>query len=325
MDLPTTYKQLQEVRDEVRGRRRQRAPIASRESQVRPAVTKEWFDAEASGSGEEYSYPKYDASDADQLPIVFLEPDVTTGVAWDPRSAHPKCKALSPVGWLPPETRVEVAYDGRRWRIVRSPTTLVGYSKQDIPGASVDRCAGIATMGGGQVQLATRSKNGEYTEQKYHDETPVLAQWENWCGETVYADDLVVANQDRDNAWLIETCCNCGEDISCPSSSPPSSSPPSSSPSSPSSSSSPPSSSPSSPSSSSSPPSSSPPSSSPSSPSFAAYWVMSIAACEIADPSCACGPYPARMPAYNGELVAVDCVDTAPPCDVGCTWMGVLA
>ena len=124
-------------------------------------------------------YPRHNSSTADQLPVVTLDGDNGGGpVAWSDRSEYPKITAFSPFGWLPPRTRVEIAWDGRQWRIIRAPGTLVGYSVADIAGSSTDRCAKTATLGSGLVQIAKR-ENGQYVGQYYANGAKVLDLWEN--------------------------------------------------------------------------------------------------------------------------------------------------
>lgn len=162
-----------------------------------PAITQEHTDSAQ-------KYPRYNSSTANLLPIVFLDGDDCD----TPRSAEPRQKAVSTVGWLPPGTRVDVALVRGQYRIVRAPSTLAAYAMQAIPAASGTRNARQRSTGRGQVQIAQLSA-GKYLPQTYRDGTPVLHVWDNHCDSTVPINLLVFGNEDRDQRWLIEFCCEC--------------------------------------------------------------------------------------------------------------------
>jgi hypothetical protein len=177
----------------------QRDPLIARETQVRPAETRETYD---SGTGL-YDYPRAGASGDDELPIVFLDTQALTD-----RSEYPKCTAKSPVGWLPPLTRVEVAYDGRKWRIIQAPIMLHGRTTEQIPSADwgtvgdyADACQEL-TLGSGTVHVFTESAAGVLVPQKYADDSAVEMTAYNTM-ELVDSNKGVSLVRDRHNRWIL--------------------------------------------------------------------------------------------------------------------------
>jgi hypothetical protein len=98
-------------------RRRGAESVTARETW--PAVTAEGEDP--------YVYPEAGDPNEDQLPVIMLDARVVDGILeWRKRSPDPRIIALSRVGWLPIDSKVEVAWDGKRWRIVWGDAGLRG-------------------------------------------------------------------------------------------------------------------------------------------------------------------------------------------------------
>lgn len=101
-------------------RRRGAEQVTARETW--PAITKDlgaYYPA--------YDYPEPGDDDEDQLPVIMLDHRIEDGVLdWRQRTPEPRIIALSRVGWLPPDTDVEVAWDGKRWRIFWADAGLRG-------------------------------------------------------------------------------------------------------------------------------------------------------------------------------------------------------
>jgi hypothetical protein len=109
---------LAAIHAELRNTRRRGAEsVTARETW--PAVT-------AAAEGD-YGYPEAGDPNEDQLPVIMVDGIVEDGILdWRPRSPDPRIIALSRVGWVPVDTDVEVAWDGRRWRILWADAGLRG-------------------------------------------------------------------------------------------------------------------------------------------------------------------------------------------------------
>lgn len=194
--------------------RSDRRPQLATFLQTWPAETREAYDGT-------YSYPGPTDTDSDQLPVVTLGAELVAGaVTWTDRSEHPVITAWSPVGWLPPGTRVEIGWDGRRYRIVRAPTRLHGRNAAAISSAGwgsylgySDACRQL-TMGTGTIHVFTESSAGVLVPQYYQGGAAVEMPVYN-TSQAVTANKLLTVDQDRHNRWVvtIEPCSlSCSEE-----------------------------------------------------------------------------------------------------------------
>lgn len=112
-------------------RRRGAEQVTARETW--PAITKDlgaYYPA--------YDYPEPGDADEDQLPVIMLDGRIENGVLdWRQRTPEPRIIALSRVGWLPPDTNVEVAWDGKRWRILFAWGLVGGCLSENHPGRGI--------------------------------------------------------------------------------------------------------------------------------------------------------------------------------------------
>lgn len=183
-------------------RRRGAESVTARESW--PAVTAEL----ASPYYGEPAYPRWDSDQADQLPVTFLDGrlDGNDVLAWLPRSPDPRVVAFSPVGWLPPDTRVEVAWDGRRFRICQAPAILHGLAGSGVEAAEWTGCTSL-DLGHGIIEVFRKDTVGVLIQQRYADGSAVQMEVFN-TSEMVGAYKLLTVGRDRDNHWtvLVEPC-----------------------------------------------------------------------------------------------------------------------
>jgi len=196
---------LQRSYDWLKGRRE---AATVRDRQVRLART-----AEESGG-------YYPTQPSGELPIVFLD-CVLAGDSEDldytARSANAQVRALSPVGWLPPDVEVEVTLQGSLYRIVRAPATLVGKCTADIAAAD-GWVSGSgyyytgATCDEYEVSRNTvqifRKVSGygltdAYVQQRYSNNDAVTMQWANISDLAVTANKLLIATRNADNDWMV--------------------------------------------------------------------------------------------------------------------------
>lgn len=202
---------LQSVETELRATRRRGAEhVAVRETW--PAITAEHPDRTP-------TYPRYDDTDADQLPVIMLDGKITAGVlSWLSRSLKPSITALSPIGWLPPATPIQVGWDGTHWRIVSAPRFFHGKSAatgisaaqwdydpfDELPYYGSYYCDDL-TLGYGYVHLykAIRTDTRELLVPHYYlDGSQVL----NLVYNTMTAVDgnkLLSLEIDRDLRWIV--------------------------------------------------------------------------------------------------------------------------
>ena len=127
--------------------------------------------------------------------------------AWPDRSAHPVITAISPVGWLPPLCRVAVAWDGRRYRIIRWPIVLHGVSSGGITAAAwvagyTSDCEAMS-LGSGSVQI-WRKDGSSYKPQEYEGGGPVAMIWKNTADAAVAATKFLTAEVNADNDWIVD-------------------------------------------------------------------------------------------------------------------------
>jgi len=158
-------------------------------------------------------YPAVGAVEApNRLPIVFTdwhtELDTDSAVLEIvPRSAYPLAHALCPL-WLPPLVDVDVAWDGKRWRIIRWPTILYCKSDSPIPAASWVDC-NYWTPGGttGYVQIWRRVTGQTRWEAQWYDESqtlPVELKVYNTGGSDVAANKMLELIPDVENGrWIV--------------------------------------------------------------------------------------------------------------------------
>lgn len=196
MDIATLERLTLENATAIRQLREQRTAIVTRETQVRPARTSEVY------AGGLYSYP---ASPADYLPIVFTDHAVSgTTTTWTDRSSTAIASAISPFGWLPPELDVWVAYDGRRWRIIRIPPLLHGVASTELSAAAWASGCATYTFGYGNVQIWRQNgTSGVYAAQEYADGDPVLLPVKNLGTGEVEADTMLMLGINADNEWVV--------------------------------------------------------------------------------------------------------------------------
>lgn len=164
-----------------------------------PAKTAEWYDDASGGS---YSYPTQ--SEGEWLPIILMRPTESDGtITWNECTSNPDRYAISPMGWLPPDTRVEVVYDGTNHRIVRAPTVLHGVSTGGITAADWNG-ADEYGLGTGTVQIWRRTSAGTYEPQAYEDSDPVEMDWYNTSDVAVGASKFLTAEINADNEWIVD-------------------------------------------------------------------------------------------------------------------------
>jgi hypothetical protein len=215
--LASLEQQVQTLRSDAAGNRR-RGPEAVARRDPWPAVTAEWSTVTSTTtsttttSGGEatpapydpyLSYPEWGDPDADLLPVKFRAwelDDDDEEVTWTDRSPEPRVKAVSPVGWLPPDTPVEVAYDGQRYQICESPHHLHGIACCQIPAATLT--GHTWTLGRGTVAVVRETSPGVYEPQRWVDGTAVTMEFCNAEPVAIAAGDVLTAHQNADLEWI---------------------------------------------------------------------------------------------------------------------------
>jgi len=197
---------LADVNRELASRAHRRSQLCTF-LQTWPAETREQY------SGGVWSYPRYNDSDCDQLPVVVLESQLTGGVlSWEDRSQYPVITAYSPVGWLPPLTRVEIGWDGKRYRIIQAPNVLDGYMASAFTAAewrsgyTADcRCL---TLGEGILHVFEIEDPAAdppvYCLQYYEDGDPVYLKFYNIADEADGDAKGITVKRDRWGKWKVD-------------------------------------------------------------------------------------------------------------------------
>ena len=150
------------------------------------------------------TYPRYNSLYSSELPIMIYDYSASP-LSWhgNPPYPMPKAIALSTVGWLPPDTPVEVNFDGDHFVIIKGPSRLVGFTIDHVYSSSTDTCIGKSTPANALVQIA-KNVGGVYNKQKYLNGEPVLALWKNLHCKYFEADSMVSSVQERSLDWLLD-------------------------------------------------------------------------------------------------------------------------
>ena len=186
--------QLDALTREVDGLRRRRDALPGRPYDVRSAITFESSDSER-------PYPR-EATAESTVPIRFWEPG-DTGRRY--HSLDVACDAYLPIGWLPPDTDIDVALqpDGQ-WRIIRWPAVFQAYAPTQIPAATWGTyyACNELTPGVGAVQF-WRKSGSLYVPQTYRDATAVTVDATNTTGAPVDAKKLLTVEVNADGDWVV--------------------------------------------------------------------------------------------------------------------------
>lgn len=159
---------------------------------LRPGVTAETEDTPP--------YPAYAAGEAD-LPVITQDVhELGTVATWSDRYSTPLITAASRV-WYPPGCPVEIAHDGKRWRIVRGPALLHGVASTDIGTAAWNTPCTEYTLGSATVQVWAKS-GSVYVPQEYSDSNPVEMAFHN-VSAAVSSCKLLVAQLNADGEWIV--------------------------------------------------------------------------------------------------------------------------
>jgi hypothetical protein len=145
----------------------------------------------------------------DTLPIIFadLASLPAADLDWTDRSEYPGTTALSPIGWLPPDTEVEVCWDGRGYRLVRWPVLLLGLVVDGFDGAVWTDCSQL-TLASGDLLMFRQDSRGIWVPAKYKDDSDVTMTAYSTSDETTPADKLVTMAPAASNEWhlILEPC-----------------------------------------------------------------------------------------------------------------------
>jgi len=159
---------------------------------IRPGVTAE--------TGDDPSYPAYAAGEAD-LPVITQDVhDVGSLAAWTDRYTTPLIAAATRI-WYPPGCPVEIAHDGKRWRIVRGPSLLHGVASTAIGTAAWNVDCDEYTLGSATIQVWYKS-GSVYVPQEYSDSDPVEMTFKN-VSAAVESCKLLVAQDNADGEWVV--------------------------------------------------------------------------------------------------------------------------
>lgn len=195
MDHATLTRLVTEHDQQLREMRTQRPAVVTRDVQVRPAVTAEWY------SGGSYSYPSQ--AGCTMLPVVLQQHAVSgTSATFSDKSAEPKVYAVSPIGWLPPGVSVDVAYDGVNYRIVRAPSVLHGVAASAVSAGSLEPTTPYFGASWGTVQVWSKV-GAYYVPQEYDDGSDVNLTVVNNSLFPITADKFLTFHRNASNEWTV--------------------------------------------------------------------------------------------------------------------------
>jgi hypothetical protein len=168
---------------------------------------------------ESLAYPHYPPSGIEpgkpfRLPIILQDVTVNDSdeLVRTDRSEWPNAVAISPIGWLPPTTEIEVAWDGRQYRIIRWPINLMVKTIQQIPAAQWGQNCDAYILGNSlncQVLKIWAPSEQGIALQKYADEsTPVLMRVWNLSNEIIPAKKAILISPLHLHVWVatVEPC-----------------------------------------------------------------------------------------------------------------------